>query len=95
LTALALPSDHWRVRTEQEQARRWITALSATSSHSRSASRYTRSRELLRRLLKEHAPDDAHQQLAGRMIEHLEQSGFEIDEAEQVMRKRPPNRHHG
>jgi transposase len=55
----------------------------------------TRSRELLRRILKEHAPDDARQQLAARVIEHLEQSGFEIDEAEQVLRKRPPGRNHG
>jgi hypothetical protein len=29
--------------------------------------------------------DDARQQLAERVVEHLEQSGFEIDEAEQVM----------
>jgi hypothetical protein len=55
----------------------------------------TRSRDLLRRILKEHAPDDARQQLAARVVEHLEQSGLEIDEAEQVMRKRPPTRHHG
>jgi DNA-directed RNA polymerase specialized sigma54-like protein len=54
----------------------------------------TRSRELLRRILKEHAPDDARQQLAAQVIEHLEQSGFEIDEAEQVMRKRPPSANH-
>jgi hypothetical protein len=40
-----------------------------------------RSRALLRRLLKEHAPDDARQQLAERVLEHLELSGFEIDEA--------------
>jgi hypothetical protein len=32
--------------------------------------------------------------LAGRVVEHLEQSGFEIDEAAQVMRKRPPTRKH-
>jgi hypothetical protein len=55
----------------------------------------TRSRALLRRLLTEHAPDDARQQLAARVVEHLELSGFEIDEAEQVMRKRPPPRRHG
>jgi hypothetical protein len=40
----------------------------------------TRSRALLRRLLIEHAPDDARQQLAARVVEQLEQSGFEIDE---------------
>jgi hypothetical protein len=55
----------------------------------------TRSQDLLRRILKEHAPDDARQMLAARAIEHLEQSGFEIDEAQQVMRKRPPTRSHG
>jgi hypothetical protein len=55
----------------------------------------TRSRSLLRRLLTEHAPDDARQMLAARVVEHLEQSGLEIDEAEQVMRKRPPRRMHG
>jgi hypothetical protein len=55
----------------------------------------TRSRDLLRRILKEHAPDDARQQLAARVVEHLEQAGFVIDEPEQVMRKRPPRRNHG
>jgi hypothetical protein len=54
----------------------------------------TRSRDLLRRILKEHAPDDARQTLAERVVEHLEQSGFEIDEAQQVMRKRPPSANH-
>jgi hypothetical protein len=51
----------------------------------------SRSRDLLRRLLKEHVADDARQQLAERVIDHLELSGFEIDEAEQVMRKAPPD----
>jgi hypothetical protein len=55
----------------------------------------TRSRALLRRLLKEHAPDDARQVLADRVVEHLELSGFEIDEAEQLMRKRPSTPNHG
>jgi hypothetical protein len=55
----------------------------------------SQSRALLRRLLKEHAPDDARQMLAERVVEHLELSGFEIDEGEQVMRKRPPTRDHG
>jgi hypothetical protein len=54
-----------------------------------------RSRALLRRLLTEHAPDDARQQLAAPVVEHLEQSGFEIDEAQQVMRERPPSANHG
>jgi hypothetical protein len=55
----------------------------------------SRSRDLLGRLLKEHAPDDARQMLAERVVQHLEQSGFEIDEADQVMRKRPPTANHG
>ena len=53
------------------------------------------SRDLLRRLLKEHAPDDARRMLAERVVAHLELSGFEIDEDDQVMRKRPPTRGHG
>jgi hypothetical protein len=44
----------------------------------------TRSRALLRRLLTEHTPDDARQQVAARVVEHLEQSGFEIDEASRL-----------
>jgi hypothetical protein len=32
---------------------------------------------------------------AERVMEHLKLSGFEIDEAEQVMRKRPPSANHG
>jgi hypothetical protein len=55
----------------------------------------SRSRDLLRRILMEHTADDARQMLAKRVIEHLELSGFEIDEANQVMRKRPPTRWHG
>jgi hypothetical protein len=55
----------------------------------------SQSRDLLRRLLKEHVADDARQQLAARVVAHLEQSGFEIDEADQVMRKRPPTPGHG
>jgi hypothetical protein len=41
----------------------------------------TRSPELLRRILREHAPDEARRQLAERVVEHLERSSFEIDEA--------------
>jgi hypothetical protein len=52
----------------------------------------TRSRALLRRILTEHAPDDARQMLAQRVVQHMELSGFEIDESEQVLRKRPPAR---
>jgi hypothetical protein len=46
-------------------------------------------------MLKEHTADDARQMIAKRVIEHLELSGFEIDETDQVMRKRPPARWHG
>jgi hypothetical protein len=55
----------------------------------------TRNRDLLRRLLKDHVTDDARQQLAERIVEYLEQSGFEIDETEQVMKRRPPTPRHG
>jgi hypothetical protein len=30
-----------------------------------------------------------------RVVEHLERSGFDIDEAEQIMRKRSPTANHG
>jgi hypothetical protein len=33
--------------------------------------------------------------LAKKVLEHLELSGFEIDEAQQVMTKRPPTHGHG
>ena len=52
----------------------------------------SRSRDLLRRLLKEHITDDARQQLAERVVEHLELSGFEIDEQERIMRKQDGGR---
>jgi hypothetical protein len=50
---------------------------------------------LLRRILAEHAPDDAKQQLAERVVKHLEQSGFDLDEEGQTLRKRPPLPPHG
>jgi hypothetical protein len=52
------------------------------------------SRDLLRRLLKEHAPDDARQQLAERVVRHLEQSNFEINEDGQALRRKPPRPPH-
>ena len=55
----------------------------------------SRSRDLLRRILREHAPDDANQELAARVVKHLELSGFELDEAGQALRKRPPLPPHG
>jgi hypothetical protein len=51
-----------------------------------------RNHALLRRLLKEHVTDDARQQLAKRVVDQLELSGFEIDEQERVMRKRDGGR---
>jgi hypothetical protein len=30
-----------------------------------------------------------------RVVEHLEQSGFKIDEEHQVLKKRPPSANHG
>jgi hypothetical protein len=54
----------------------------------------TQSRALLRRFLKEHTPDDARDMLARRVIEHLERSNYEIDEGEQVLRQKPPLKHH-
>jgi hypothetical protein len=50
-----------------------------------------RSRDLLRRLLKEHVSDDASQTLATRVLEHLELSGFEIDESDRGSGRRPRN----
>jgi hypothetical protein len=55
----------------------------------------SRKHALLRRILTEHTSDDARAQLAARVIQHLEQSGFDIDEAEQVLRRRSPSRNHG
>jgi hypothetical protein len=55
----------------------------------------SRGRALLRRILTEHAPDDAKQQLAERVVKHLETSGFELDEDGQALRKRPPLAPHG
>jgi hypothetical protein len=52
----------------------------------------SRSRGLLLRLLKEHITDDARQKLAERVVEHLELSGFEIDEQERIMRKQDGGR---
>jgi hypothetical protein len=54
-----------------------------------------RNRPLLRRILKEHVSDDEREQLAKRVVEHLERSGFEIDEEQQIMRRRPPTHGHG
>jgi hypothetical protein len=49
----------------------------------------------LRRLLKEHITDATREQLAKRVVEHLELAGFEVDEAQQLMRKRSLSHGHG
>jgi hypothetical protein len=54
-----------------------------------------RNRDLLRRMLKEHVTDATREQLAKRVVEHLELSGFEIDEVQQLMRRRPGHHGHG
>jgi hypothetical protein len=93
LTAPAVSGDHWR---EQNKNRPPVDHRSFRDQLAFSIGfAVTRSRSLLRRLLTEHAPDEACQQLAERVVEHLELSGFEIDESEQVMRKRPPSANHG
>jgi hypothetical protein len=50
----------------------------------------SRSRDLLRRLLREHAPDDARNELRKRVVKHLEGSRFELDEDGKALRQRPP-----
>jgi hypothetical protein len=52
-------------------------------------------RDLLRRMLKKHVTGSTREQLAKRVVEHLELSGFVIDEQAQVMRKRPGHHGHG
>ena len=50
----------------------------------------SRSRDLLRRIVREHASDDPRQELAERVVQHLERSGFEVDEDSQALRRKPP-----
>jgi hypothetical protein len=50
----------------------------------------SRSRDLFRRLLREHAPDDARHELAERVVKQLEGSGFEVDEQARALRQRSP-----
>ena len=40
----------------------------------------------------EHVTDDTRHRLAEKVVEHLELSGFEIDEQERVMRKKDGGR---
>jgi hypothetical protein len=49
-------------------------------------------RPLLGQILKEHVSDDARARLANKVLEHLEFSGFTIDESAQVMRRLPRGR---
>ena len=53
----------------------------------------SRSRDLLRRLLKEHAPDDARQELAARRSASPAVR-LRVDEDGQALRKRPPRTWH-
>jgi hypothetical protein len=55
----------------------------------------SRHRGLLRDILKQHVSDGAREQLGKRVVEHLELSGFEIDEDRQAIRKKPPTKDHG
>jgi hypothetical protein len=80
LTAPAVPGDHCPEQNQntahQMDHRPFRDQLAFSIGFA-----VSRSRDLLRRLLNEHVTDDARQQLAERVVEHLEQSGFEIDEA--------------
>jgi hypothetical protein len=53
-----------------------------------------RSRDLLRRLLREHAADNARNELGERVVRHLEGSGFELDEQAKTLRQRRPAARH-
>jgi hypothetical protein len=55
----------------------------------------TRSRSLLRRLLTEHAPDDARQELAERAVTHLEESWVRAGRRSQSAEETPAARPHG
>jgi hypothetical protein len=46
--------------------------------------------DLLRDILRKHTTDEERDQYARRVVRHLEQSGFELDEERQALRKRPP-----
>jgi hypothetical protein len=46
--------------------------------------------DLLRDILRKHTTDEERDQFARRVVRHLEQSGFELDEERQALRKRPP-----
>jgi hypothetical protein len=61
----------------------------------RRADLYRAYRPLPRRNLKEHVSDDARAMLAKKVIEHLELSGFTIDEFAQTMTKRRGHHGHG
>ncbi len=54
-----------------------------------------RSRELLRRILREHVTDEPRAELARRVRRELEQSGYEVDEEGRALRQKPPTKPHG
>ena len=56
-------------------------------SRRRSGTATREGRELLRQLLREQAPDDARRELAQRVVEQLEGSGFEVDEQTRTLRQ--------
>ena len=45
-------------------------------------------------MVREHTPDDARDELAERVVQHLEMSNFEIDEDGQALRRKPPRPPH-
>ncbi len=55
----------------------------------------SRKRALMRRILSEHTPDDARQQLAQSVVRHLEQSGYQVDEEARALKALPPLEPHG
>ena len=55
----------------------------------------SRSRDLLRRILREHTSDHARKQLAERVVSHLELSGYEVDGVAKALKQKPPARPHG
>jgi hypothetical protein len=50
----------------------------------------SRRRDLLRRIFKEHTPANARRQLAERVVQRLEATAFEVDEAGEALRRKLP-----
>jgi hypothetical protein len=55
----------------------------------------SRSRDLLQDILKQHVSDGPREHLGKRVVKHLEQSGFELDEEGGALKRRPPTEPHG